>query len=137
MRIKKKQSVYPICYISTEHYFHNIVLTLKTNHDEIRMEYFSLYLNRYDEEFFSHFGRNVKLIKLILMFLSSVVLMNVVEFCKMVTKVFWKYLITEFIHKFSKFDVDLIVYFKTLSLEYSKLAENRVGQKSIALRILF
>ena len=80
------------------------------------MEYFP-YLNRYDEEFFFQFGRNVKLIKLIPMFLSSIVLVNVVEFRKIVTKVFWKHLITEFIYKFSKFYVDHISsIFTTLSL---------------------
>ena len=68
-------------------------------------------LNRYDEEFFSQFGRTIKLIKLIPMFLSRVALMNVVEFRKIVTKVFLKHLITEFIHKFSKFHVDHIGYF--------------------------
>ena len=65
-----------------------ILFELKTNHDEIPVEYFSIYLNRYNEEFFSQFGRKVKLIKLTPVFLSSVVLVNVVEFRKIVTKVF-------------------------------------------------
>ena len=66
--------------------------------------------------FFSKFGQNVKLIKLIPMFLSSVALMNVVEFREVVTKMFWKHLITEFIHKFSK-TVDHIFYFQDVKLE--------------------
>ena len=48
-------------------------------------------------------------IDIISMFSSSVILMNVVEFRKLVAKVFWKHLITEFIPKFSKFHVDHIV----------------------------
>ena len=68
------------------------------------------------KEFFSQFGRNVKLVKLILVFLSSAVLVNVVEFRKIVTKVFWKHLVTEFTQKFCKFHVDRIIYFQDVKL---------------------
>ena len=75
--------------------------------DEIFLVHFSTPLNRYDEEFF--LIQKQQKIENRSIFLSGIIIMNIVNFCKIIVEEIWEQLVIEFKHEIRNFHIYHVV----------------------------